>query len=128
MASQAAVGIHQRADNTDNLATIMDANVGEESEMEVDESEEKIPTREHLLQRLRRLLNECLAREEFRDAAAVQQLVIRTGHQSRCKFGSPCFSPTSGEHCQRFACAFRKIYNAFPINNGGRASRVHQRI
>ena len=51
-----------------------------------------------------------------------------SGHQSRCKFGSPCFSPTSGEHCQRFACAFRKIYNAFPINNGGRASRVHQRI
>ena len=77
LVSQHSTGTHHHADNTD------EQNVGNfeesESEMEQDEMmEEDVHTREHLVNRLRTLLNECLAASEFTDAADVQQLVLMT--------------------------------------------------
>ena len=45
--------------------------------MSVDGSVEDPNTREHLLQRLRDLLNEALAYEEYKDGASIQQLVMQ---------------------------------------------------
>ena len=45
---------------------------------DVMEEEEDVHTREHLVNRLRTLLNDCLAASEFTDAADVQQLVLMT--------------------------------------------------
>ena len=45
--------------------------------MSVDGSVEDPNTREHLLQRLRDLLNEALAYGEYKDGASIQQLVVQ---------------------------------------------------
>ena len=81
MASQAAVGVHQRADATDEraVATQSGDEEGEDSDMSVDESVEDPNTREHLLQRLRDLLNEALAYEEYRDGASIQHCEVPEG-------------------------------------------------
>ena len=66
-----STGIHAAADSTDQG----EQEQGEESEMEVDEAID-VHTREHVVNRLRNLTNECLALHEYSDAAAVQQLVL----------------------------------------------------
>ena len=69
--NQHSTGIHAAVDTTDQG----EQEQGEESEMEVDEAID-VHTREHVVNRLRNLLNECLALHEHSDAAAVQQLVL----------------------------------------------------
>eukprot|EP00435_Cladocopium_sp_Y103_P063267 s968_g24.t2 len=81
LVSQRAVGVHAHADTTD-VRPVTSAARGsgenEESEMEVDEEVEieDVNTREHLVNRLRELLNTALAREEFQDGAAIQHLIL----------------------------------------------------
>ena len=77
LVSQRSVGFHSHADSTDV------ANAGEGEEQQEEESAEEdavVPlnpqTRDHVVERLRALLNECLANEEFADAAAVQQSIL----------------------------------------------------
>ena len=81
MASQAAVGIYQRADTSDEgaVATQGVDEEGKESDMSVDESVEDPNAREHLIQRLRDLLNEALAYEEYRDGASIQHCEVPEG-------------------------------------------------
>ena len=77
LVSQRSVGFHRRADSTD----VANAGEGEEqAEEEAAEEDAVVPpdpqTRSYIVERLRVLLNECLANEEFSDAAAVQQTVL----------------------------------------------------
>ena len=66
LVSQHSTGTHHHADNTDER----DAENMEQSESEQDEVvEENVHTREHLVLRLRALVNDCLAASEFTDAA-----------------------------------------------------------
>ena len=71
LVNQHSTGIHAAVDTTDQG----EQEQGEESEMEVDDAID-VHTREHVVNRLRNLLNECLALHEHSDAAAVQQLVL----------------------------------------------------
>ena len=71
LVNQHSTGIHAAVDTTDQG----EQEKGEESEMEVDDAID-VHTREHVVNRLRNLTNECLALHEYSDAAAVQQLVL----------------------------------------------------
>ena len=77
LVAQHSTGIHGAADATDP-ATLEQPRQeeGEESEMEVDPPVEDVNSRGHVVSRLRTLINECLSRHEYQDAAAVQQLVL----------------------------------------------------
>eukprot|EP00435_Cladocopium_sp_Y103_P068164 s313_g31.t1 len=75
LVSQQSTGIHARVENTDER----NPNGAEESEAELEEDdpmELDVNTREHVINRLRALLNDCLAASEFADASVVQQMVI----------------------------------------------------
>ena len=78
LACQQTTGIHAHTDNTDDRRDADENEEGGESEtpMEVDNEIRDVNTREHLVNRLRALLNEALAREEFRDGAVIQQLIM----------------------------------------------------
>ena len=76
---QRSVGFHRHADSTDAAAA--DGGEGDEqAEEEEAEEDEIVPpnqqSRSHVVGRLRTLLNEYLAKEEFSDAAAVQQTIL----------------------------------------------------
>eukprot|EP00435_Cladocopium_sp_Y103_P055810 s873_g18.t1 len=81
LVSQQATGVHANADTTDVrplASTARGSGENEESEMEVDEEvdADDVNTREHLVHRLRELLNTALAREEFRDGSVIQRLIL----------------------------------------------------
>ena len=77
LVAQHSTGIHGATDTTDQATLDQPRQEeGEESEMEVDPPVEDVNSRGHILQRLRTLINECLSRHEYQDAAAVQQLVL----------------------------------------------------
>ena len=77
LVAQHSTGIHGATDTTDQATLDQPRQEeGEESEMEVDPPVEEVNSRGHILQRLRTLINECLSRHEYQDAAAVQQLVL----------------------------------------------------
>ena len=79
LACQQTTGIHAHTDNSDDRRDADENEEGGESEtpMEVDNEIRDVNTREHLVNRLRALLNEALAREEFRDGAVIQQLIMQ---------------------------------------------------
>ena len=75
--SQQATGVHAHADTTDDRAVGAAMENEEEAESEHPmEMDEEINTREHLVNRLRELLNYALSHEDFRDGASIQQLVM----------------------------------------------------
>ena len=79
LVSQRSLGFHRHADCTDAAAS--DGGEGEEeAESEAAVEDEKAPgnpqSRSHVVGRLKTLLNKCLSRKEFSDAAAVQQTVL----------------------------------------------------
>eukprot|EP00435_Cladocopium_sp_Y103_P061049 s196_g22.t1 len=75
LANQHSTGVHAHGENADQR----NEGDAEESEAELEEDdpmEVYVNTREHLINRLRALLNDCLAASEFTDGAAVQQMVL----------------------------------------------------
>ena len=81
LVAQHSTGIHAATDNTDPQALGQEQQEqGEESDMEVDPAVDTpdVDSREHVVNRLRVLIHECLSRHEYSDAAAVQQLVLMT--------------------------------------------------
>ena len=81
LVAQHSTGIHAATDNTNPQALGQEQQEqGEESDMEVDPAVDTpdVDSREHVVNRLRVLIHECLSRHEYSDAAAVQQLVLMT--------------------------------------------------
>ena len=79
LVSQRSVSFHRHADSTD-AAAADDGDAEEEAESEAAAEDEEVPvnpqSRSHVVGRLKTLLNKCLSRKEFSDAAAVQQTVL----------------------------------------------------
>jgi hypothetical protein len=100
LVTEHSTGIHARTDTTDPEPRGHEENEkGEECDMEVDNVVET-----PVLARLRDLIYECLATQEFADGAAVQQLVLMV--LDRGTSGTPL----SGD---RLGCAFSKNQQSF---------------
>ena len=79
LVSRRSVGFHRHADSADAAATDDgdgEEGAGSEAAVEAEEVPVNPQSRSHVVGRLRTLLNECLAREEFSDSSAVQQLIL----------------------------------------------------
>ena len=77
LVSQRSVSFHRHADSTD-AAAADDGDAEEEAESEAAVEDEEVPvnpqSRSHVVGRVRTLVNECLAREEFSDEVPGQEL------------------------------------------------------